>query len=379
MWEAQPIRRFRYNLFQFFLPMSTSVSPTQPAGPQPAGSHSAKRNDALPPLFARPTRLLGWQGLSATMPDDWNLASYGGDHASGNLRVDDDDGARFELRWEQPSGSVDLSVSVARFVETLERQAKKNKQKFEAAKDPRLISRSRKRKTQLVCFGWTGERDAPAGQGWGVSWQCADCGRVIVAQIIGRGRERPERVRELATEVLSGLECHGSGGWETWSVFDLRLEVPEEFHLSRSRLLTGRLELEWTRTAPPKMLALFPKRPERLALTRLSLADSLLGRESLEEWACRTSDLRDKKLSFGAWTETVVRTHAALLGIGALRDWRKRLGGWLLARFLRQAPASVQMRLWHCEPSNKIFALTSDLSLSNAHVTNDVLESLECH
>ncbi len=178
--------------------MSISLSAVHAAGAR--RDKPDVKSDILPPLFARSTHLLGWQGLSATLPADWNLASYGGDALKGNLRADDEDGARFELRWEKPPRSVDLAQSVAGFVQTLEKQAKKNKQAFEAAaKEPRLVSRSRKRKSQLVNFGWTGERDSPAGQGWGVSWECADCGRVIVAQIIGRGHERPEKVRALAT------------------------------------------------------------------------------------------------------------------------------------------------------------------------------------
>lgn len=352
---------------------------TTPA-PRPSRRAASGAAARLPPLFATETHLLGWQGITATLPANWNLASFGGGAAAGNLRADDEDGPRLELRWERPKATPDLEQSIARFVETLARQAKKQKQPFTPAARPRLVSKSRRGKNQVVNFGWTGDREAIAGHGWGVSWHCAECGRVVVAHIIGRGSERPDRAQRLAGEILASLECHGSGGWQTWSVFGLRVEVPEEFGLARARLLTGRLELEWLRPRAGGLLA-WTKRDERLALTRLSLADTLLQNETLEEWARRAAAGSDKRAVFGAWREDVVNGQPAVCARGVPRDLRRRLGAWLLDRALalrgwpRLPPP--ELRVWHSVSNNKIFTLRTELSPANAHVVSDVLDSLE--
>jgi hypothetical protein len=203
-------------------------------------------------LFASATHVLGWQGLTVTLPEEWNLAVFAGNNEKGNLRVDDGDGPRLELRWEQPKGSPDLERSIEQFLDHLEKDAKKRGQPSRRAKDPKLVQRSRKRKSQLVNFGWVGERSEEIiGQGWGLGWQCAECGRVVVAHLIGRGLENPGRTQRLAAAVLDTLECHGSGGWRTWGAFGLQLELPEEFQLGRAKLMTGRIDLEWFKAPPP--------------------------------------------------------------------------------------------------------------------------------
>ncbi len=332
----------------------------------------------LPPLFARETHLLGWQGLTVTIPENWNLGQFGGTHRKGHIRVDDEDGARLEISWEDAASGVDIARSVAAFVQTLARDAKKRKSRFAPEEKVRVVSKSRKRKNQLTSFGWTGEREEIAGQGWGVAWQCPDCGRVVVGHVIGRGREKPERVRELAAQVLETLECHGQGGWETWSVFDLHLEMPMEFKLERARFVTGRLELEWIRPRPAGAMA-WSKREERMALARFSLAASVLQNENLEEWTNRVVRPLDKKRSYGKLSETQVDGHAGVLAQGALKDFRRRLLFYALDWLLRRARPLTQLRAWHCEPSNKLFALRSELSPANEHIIGDVLDSLQCH
>ncbi|MDQ3812654.1 MAG: hypothetical protein M3347_01730, partial [Armatimonadota bacterium] len=283
-----------------------------------------------------------------------------------------------ELRWEQTKGTVDLERSITQFLNRLEREAKKKRRRFQAADHPHLVAKSRKRKAQIVSFGWTGEReDVLDGQGWGVAWRCEECGRIVVAHVIGRGLEKTEKVQKLAAEVLTSLECHGSGGWQTWSVFDLRLEMPEEFLLSRAKIVTGRIEIEWIRPRPPAPKG-WTRRDERVAVRRLAAANVLLENETLEDWTERVQARPDKRRAFGAAAETTVRGHPALLLQGVPRHLRRRITEWCLNRLRCRIPPA-EMRVWHCEESNKIFVLDCELSPANAHVTQDVLDSLECH
>lgn len=252
----------------------------------------------MPPLFDVPTHLIGWQGVTITVPEQWNFVQFGGDHMAGHFSLTDDDGPRLELRWETPERAVDLEKSVADFVKRIGGDLKKKKHSFEEVPNLQLLAKAKKRKAQLASFGWKSD-GATLGQGYGVAWQCEKCRRVVVAQTIGRGGERPGKLQNLASEVFGSMECHGSGGWETWSVFGLRVEIPEEFRLDKARLLTGRIEFDWTRGATRGMMAYFA-RDERIALSRHALANVLLQNESLHDWARRVVMGADKRTFYRA-------------------------------------------------------------------------------
>jgi hypothetical protein len=359
--------------------MTASTSPTSPSSPQPARRPKQGR---LPVLFAQDTQLFGWQGLTATLPHDWFMRSFGGSHTKGNLRIVDDEGLRLELLWEQPKVAPDVQSSIDRFLTGLEKEAKKKKQEFRVADHPNLVTKKGAQRTQLVNFGWIGEKGDPvASQGWGVAWECAHCDRIVVAHVVGRGNEASSKVQQLASEVLSTLDCHGNGGWETWSVFGFRLEVPEEFKLGRAKLLAGRLDLEWLRTPPTTLLPVptWAKNNERIAVQRVSAANVVLERESIADWIQRTLTRIDKKRAWNKPEVASTRGHDGIECRGRPRDLRQRL--WTLAqhKVRKKAPPSIELRAWECTQSNKIFVLDTHLSAANAHVCNDVLDSLECH
>jgi len=333
-----------------------------------------RKDTRLPSLFALETQLFGWQGLTATLPADWNLARY--DMVKGELRIADEEMPRLELRWEIPKTAVDLEKSVEKFLDTVGRQARKKKEKFEIEDGAKIVAKTRKRKAQLVNFAWTGERANLIGQGCGVAWQCGECGRIVVAHIMGRGTENRESLQKLAGEILTTLECHGSGGWQTWSVFGLRVEVPEEFQLSHSKLMAGRLELVWKRPKKPGALN-FAARDETLSLARISLADVLLQNETLSQWTGRTLWRADKQWFFMDFEETKIGEHDAVRSEGLLRDVRLRLRSAVADWVRRRRSPRAELQVWHSLADNKIYALTSDLLPANAHVATEVLDSLE--
>lgn len=326
------------------------------------------------------THLLGWQGVTLTVSAEWNPASYGGDWDKGHLRVDDEDGPRLELRWETPRKSVDLPRSVDDFLNALGKKAKKEKRVFERERNARVVSPKRKRKAQLQSFGWRGNaQPAPnPSQGYGVAWQCEECGRVLLAHILGRGEERPQKTLAMASDALGGMECHGSGGWATWSAFGLQLDVPEEFRLKRAKLLTGRIELEWMRSPDPSLLSVL-RRPDRLIVQRLSAANVLLELETLDAWTTRVLGEPDKRRRFSAPIETTMRDHDAFEIVGRFRDLRLGLRYFVGDKLGRRRTPPPKIVAWHCAVSNKLFALDAEMSPSNAHVPGDVLDSLVCH
>ena len=320
--------------------------------------------------------LLGWQGTTITIPENWNLTQFKGDAQKGQLRVDDEDAPRMEIRWETPTATIDIERSVDKLMTSLARAAKKRREPFIRAEKPFVVAKSRKRKDRLTNFGWIGGSSSLAAQSWGVSWQCPDCKRVVVAHILGRGDEKPERVRELAGRVLESLECHSEGGWQTWSVFDLRVEMPEAFRLERAKLVTGRLELDWVRGQTGGQFG-WARRNERVQLMRFSLASTLMQNEDLSQWAQRVIKESDKKFRWKKLEATEILGCDGLSSRGAWKDLRKVFIHRVLDKTRKKAPSPPQLRIWHDEKTNKIFVLKSDVQPENAHVVNDILESLK--
>lgn len=320
---------------------------------------------------------LGWQGFTLTLPSDWDLAQFGGTQEKGTLRIDDGDGPRIELRWETPPASVDLERSIADFLSRLQRDAKKKKQAFAPADHPHIVAKSRKQKAQLVNFGWTGDsHEHLAAHGWGTAWHCAECGRVVVAHLMGRGREKPRAAQQLATDIFTSLECHGRGGWQAWSVFGLSVEIPTEFALGRAKLQTGKIEIEWVRPVP-RGIGGWQARPERIVLQRLAAANVLLENESLPEWTRRKLLATDKHTVYGASEAIAAHGEDELVFAGRPRHLRQRALQWARAKLLRQAVPQVELRVWHSERTNKVLALETELTPKNRHVIEDVLDSLD--
>jgi len=349
----------------------------------PSKNHSSAA--LLPELFGRETQLLGWQGISAIIPADWNLASFAGDLDKGNFRLTDDEGLRLEVFWEKPKGTPDVEKSIALLLSNIEREAKKKKHSFEAIEKPKLIPTSRKEhadKDQLLNFGWKGDADQDVSHGWGAAWHCAGSRRVVVAHIVGRRNENGDKTRRLAAEVLSSMQSKGVGGWQTWSAFGLQLEIPEEFQLTGAKLQTGRLEFDWQRVRPHAPLSFASprdwfRREERIGLRRLSAANVVLEVDSLEEWARRVAAVMFKKFRFWKWDEANVGGEKACASRGQLKDLRRVFIGSIFDFVMRRPARPPELLVWHNEQDNKIFVLLCDLRDVNAHVKTDLLDSLE--
>ena len=363
--------------------MSASA-PVPASSSRPRGSLLSDHGGRLPELFGRDTAFLGWQGITLSMPRDWHLAAFGGDYFKGNLRVVDDTGARMEIVWEQPKSTPDVARSVTMLLKNIEREAKRKKHQFETLDNPKLLSRIRREhsdKDQLTNFGWIGDKEQPVAHGFGAAWHCPKSDRVIVVHFLGRGNESPDKTRRLAGEILGSCSTHAEGGWQFWSVFDLQLEVPEEFHLVGAKLQTGRLEFDWERLQKPDMTAfLAPKnwgrRPERIGLRRLSAANVVLENESLEDWSRRVAAHIFKPFRLGKPEVREVLSRDGYAMKATLKDLRREVRARFCDLLLRRPNSLAEALVWQDEEANKIFVLLTALRNENAHVRGDVLNSI---
>ena len=338
----------------------------------------ATRTPAAPPLFGRARRLLGWQGYVAHLPSEWNPGKFSGKRANGDIRVDDENGTRLELRWEETQKTPDVEKSIANFLEQLGKAAKKRGDEFRADENAHTVSKGRKRKEQVTSFGWIGAPDAPSSCGYGAAWSCPVCKRVTFAHIIGHAGEKPGKIMRLAGEILTDMECHGKGGWETWGAFDLQLEIPTEFELKSAQLLINKVDIEWIRPRPNGLYG-WGRRAERLRVTRFPVANVLLDGKDLKEWADWNIQHKNKQLSLREAAPEECNGHAGLLYRGPIKDLKQRAGTWLFDVLLRRRTPQGEVRVWECPESNRLYALESEVSAANAHVPGDVLNALACH
>jgi hypothetical protein len=333
--------------------------------------------------------LLGWHGITLITPRDWNLATFGGTFRKGNLRLTDDEGVRLEMVWEEAKSTPNVARSIELLLQNIEREAKKKKHHFALAQNPKVLSKSRREhadKEQISSFGWIGDKAEPVAHGWGAAWFCLTSNRVIVAHLPGRGTENPDKTRRLASEVLNSCVSHATGGWQTWSVFDLQLEVPEEFQLVSAKLQTGRLELDWERVKVPAMDQLFSfrelrqnwgRRPERVGLRRISAANVVLENETLEAWTGRVAAHMFKPFRFASPQPQTVLGRNGFEMKGAQRDLRSAIRLKILDIILRRQTPPPYARIWQDEEANKNFVLLFDLRSENAHVAADILDSIQ--
>lgn len=332
----------------------------------------------VPTVFGKARNLLGWQGFRFHIPDEWNPGKFSGTRSKGDLRIDDPNGVRIELRWEKTSKTPDVQKSVENFLKQLGKNAKKNKAAFNVVSNPQVVSKNRKNKDQITNFGWTGEPDAPASCGYGAAWTCADCGRITFAHLLGHKNEKPEKVQKLANEIFSEMECHGEGGWETWSAFDFQIDIPVEFELKNAKILLNKLDLEWVRPRPIGFYG-WGKRPERLRLQRFPVANVLLDGKTLETWSDWNIASKNKQLSLRDAEEQAVKNHEGLLYTGYPKDPKSRISVLFFDKILRRVTPAGEILVWNCADSNRIFVFEHEVSNVNAHVPNDVIDGLSCH
>ena len=319
-----------------------------------------------PPL-PRPTQSLdpgrfvpfGWQGIRGEVPEDWNLGAIGGERKAGYVRLDDEDMPRLELKWQKPEGGIDLDKILDTYLRDLQKRSRKRKATFNISRGVKILSRRQKRNKDLRGYTFTGEFEAH-----GVIWHCRTCGRVVIAQVLGT---EESNLGPLAVRVLGSLEDHASDHWDLWAAYGMAFRLPDNFELTKQKLMTGQLELNFTR-----------HKIEKLSLARWALAEVLLKGTSLEQWAAKNYKARqgDHKL---LCRETTYRGHPGIDVRGDVGKPARRLKEAVQSSVLRQSVPQLRCALWHCTREKKLYAVDTEL-LPEHEVTLDyVIQSLVCH
>ncbi len=315
-------------------------------------------------------KIVGWQGLTVSAPPTWNLVGYGGDAKAGNLRLDNGELQAqgvlgMDLRWIPVKGRVtdaDLEKRLRQYLDSIEKSARR--QKISAVVQVKEISDARHpERLGLRGFTWKADKRAV-----GRIWHCADCGRVVIAQVLGGTRGD---FAATAADVLQTLECHAEdAGWRTWSLYDLHTEVPSDYILSgKPQLMNIYVQLPFSRA----------NTLDTITVEQWGVANVQLRNAYLDQWFREKNRAQEGMLSYAS-RESEASGHPAL----ALTGMKTGLAYWTsqgLPQITRlQKPATYfEARVWECPETNKIFLVQSVSRRPQPEVVDAIVARTRCH
>ncbi len=301
---------------------------------------------------------IGWQGITLEVPEDWYPAALGTQRAAGYLRVQSADGPAAEVKWSTPKGTVDLEKELAKYRKTLERGAHKKRLTLEWREKPKVPIRESRPDKNRRFFGWKADTQA-----LGAIWYCRTCGRVVIAQVtVPLGSDETA----LASNVLSGIEDHGTDGHDVWALYGLRVSVPERWQLDKHQLMAGYTMLQFRQR--DRVLRAERWAPANVRLKKMPLGDFLYqhSRKFWREYSTREAPAEWRGHSGVTFSGRARRVVTQVMGV------IRRLVKW-------PAADNLTVRAWHCEQENKIFAVHSVHPRGDTASIDAAMESMVCH
>ena len=315
-------------------------------------------------------KTVGWQGITLQTPPAWNLVGYGGDAKAGNLRLDNGEWQAqgvlgMDIRWIPVRGKItdaDLEKRLRQYLASVEKSAKR--QKISAAVQIKeLADPQRPERLGLRAFTWKADQRAI-----GRIWHCTECGRVVIAQVLGGTRGD---FAATAADTLQTLECHSQDpDWRTWSLYDLHSAVPSDYVLlGKPQLMNIYVQLPFGRGTSA----------DTITVEQWGVANVQLRNAYLDQWFRDKNRVHEGHLRY-AGRESEAQGHSAL----ALTGRRTGLWYWLsqgLPQITRlQKPATYfEARVWECPEANKIFLVQSFSRRPQPEMIDQIVERTRCH
>ena len=307
--------------------------------------------------------LAGWQGLTAEIPEDWQIGAISGDSKQGYVRYDDGTMPRLELKWATDAGFVDIEKVIAKYLADLQKDRKKDAPGIVVEKDTKLLSRRKRKKGSLRCFRWSIEGEA---EGYGAAWVCPQCGRTVIAQVTMPPGGNADEDEEFASGVLLSINDHPVDGWAYWSAYGFGAWVPENFKLSGQKLMAGLIQFE------------FEADTEKLKLARWGMANVALRKKSLKEFIGFEGAKTFRKYAVEL-QEAEVHGHPGLLLTGSVPSGLPKFQGFVAHCLGKLYADRFVARAWHCEPDNKILYVESLVDRSHMNLADEVCARITCH
>lgn len=332
--------------------------------------------------------IIGWHGIRCLLPSGWNVTGFSMERENGYLRVDSPGTGTMtvQIRWthaaksqqgppslynfvaphlrrlrrqpEPPVPVPDLRANLEKVMKETARQAKKSKSAFESTIKPEKAEGENGERT-AINFSWSG-----GGRGQGKIWYCSVCHRVVVAQVLGLAKDQAA-IASVASQLFASLHDHAEYGYDLWALYDLQVEIPQDFRLEKQTLQTGYLHLAFARGG------------EKILVDRWGLANVALKKFTLAEWFRNHAYVSPRRLTQDEVTtpsgHAAERYRGRLSLLSRLRLLREATGS------LRRFPTGYEGGLWECPESNKIYLLQVVHSARTQGLWEEVLGRCGCH
>ena len=264
---------------------------------------------------------VAWNGIYFDAPRDWEIAELGKRH----LLLEKTDRPVLEAKWGTVKGALSHRKQLRRLSRGKGAPASPSVQ---TADCPRQWTDALAA-YEVSCFTWQGS----AITGAGIILYCPPCRQAILLQFF-----HPQGPWEAAwiDPLLRSFTDHAPGAETLWSVFDIRVKVPERFHLAKHRFEPGAYQLD------------FQSRSEALTIYRWGPATVLLANTNLTGFAQRMNLIGP---------EATAPAHAASAA-STEWSWAAAEGGW--AQFwqrVRRSRGYARLRLWHSPVSNRVLGV----------------------
>jgi len=288
-----------------------------------------------------------WQGIQLTVPTDWELVSTQGSYDSGYVALADTAATRLQMKWDLASEKADLSEAASRYIRHVRKTARKAGRDVTVNRDLKLAALRGK---QIECYEWRADSRCIA-----MLSRCEQCNRVVHILLLGKTQAS---MRTLARTVFASLKDHPQRDVLEWQFYDMQFASPKGMTLRRHELKTGCIRM------------LFAQKQAELEFVRVSLAQVLLSRQSLDEWF-RVFYAPELK----RWRLENARIEHARHPILGLRG-RPGLIARLTNPFGRRK--QIQVACWHCTQSNRLFIVRHSGPATQQEVFRRAVQSLKC-
>ncbi len=297
-------------------------------------------------------KLIGWQGYTVRVPDEWDLTGYSGGEGEGYFRADDGENLALELKWATEKlptsllpwakpGAIkppDVEARRESYFRLLRETAKKKKIAVTTknADAPRGVLRDHPERV-ATGFTWTGDK-----RGVGAIWYCGRCHRVTIAQVTGEISGKGGVVG-LADAILGSIECHDrEDGKRVWAIYDLNTVVPSDFALRAAQLMNVYLRLSFARGTT------------RLSVEQWAVANVARKQAYLDDWVAANAkgELTEARYTV---SEGQVRGNAAVTYQGGPAFGQPMIEAVREATRFQRPATRYSGVAWEDEPANKIY------------------------
>lgn len=221
------------------------------------------------------TQRFAWDGVSFQVPECWNLAAHGCRRGASSVDLEDDTSLRLQAEWTRPGVVVDADV-------VRKRCRKLSAELQDAAGNARTPPELPEHWTALPYV-------MPDGRQFILAYCLPPDASFFFLLRLHFSPDDPEPPDRMLTTIVRTFSRHVSEP-VPWAYYDVSFELAPEFRLYGTALQAGRKSL------------IFHWGLRRFFVWHVSLADVVLRKHALNEWATRF--LNDTKLVRGPTFET---------------------------------------------------------------------------